>query len=321
MNNNILLIQNEMKLKLMLDNLLIECNGEKLKYPIKNIESIILDNMNSEITGRLLSKLGEENVMLIATDKKHLPIGIYYSYSKHSRTSKILLSQIEYMDKNAELWKQIIYAKILNQAKTLEILGFDNNIVFEIQTLAKEIEDGDKTNRESFAAKIYFNTLMNTTFSRGNDDILLNGALNYAYAIIRSSIAKYAICYGLNLNLGIHHRNEYNDFNLADDLIEPFRPIIDFYVYKLMEQEECFSAEHRKDIIGILYKNILYNDKNLQLGDAINEFVRDYSMIIRGEKINLTMPKTEDAEFTSADYKFIHYIDDSIFEEVEKDEI
>ena len=321
MNNCVLLIQNEMRLRLMLDNLVVECNGKKFKYSIKNIESIVLDNMNSEITGRLLAKLGEENVPLIATDKKHLPIGMYYSYSKHCRSSKILLAQIEHMNKNATLWKKIIVAKIMNQAKTLELLGFSENVVFEIRKLASEVEDGDATNRESFAAKVYFNTLMNTTFSRGNDEILLNGALDYGYAIIRSSITKYAIAYGLNLQLGIHHRNEYNDYNLADDLIEPFRAIIDLYIYKLMEGEEFFSKNHRYDIIDILTKKISYDGRSLDFGDALNEFVRDYSMLIRGENVKLVMPATENVEYAKKDYVWTHYINENIFAEVEKDEI
>ncbi len=321
MKDSIIMIEHEMKLKLELDNLVVLCGEQRVTYPLNKIECIVIDNMNASITGRLLSKLAEMNVSLITTDKKHLPIGIYNPYYGYSRSSKMLVAQIEFIKNCGHLWKEIVSVKINNQAKTLELLDFDSRVVDNLINYSKSVEIDDMTNKESFAAKVYFNELMGVSFSRGNDEILINGALDYAYAIIRSTIAKIGIGCGLNMHLGIHHRNEYNDYNLADDLIEPFRPIIDLYVYKLMYGEEFFSSTHRKDIVNILYKKILYKDLNIDIGQAIKEYVKSFAKLIKDNENNIEYPCVENVEFAAVNYKFDHYIDDYIFSEVEKDEL
>ena len=321
MMNSIIMVEHEMKLKLELENLVVLYGDQRVTYPLKNIECLVIDNMNASITGRLLSKLAELNVSLISTNKKHLPIGLYTPYCGYSRSSKMLLSQIEFLRNCDNLWKDIVKYKIRNQSKTLELLEFDNNIVKVLLNYFNEVQEGDLTNKESFAAKVYFNELMGVTFSRGNDDILINGALDYAYAIIRSTIAKVGIGCGLNMQLGIHHRNEYNDYNLADDLIEPFRPIVDLYVYKLMEGEEFFSSTHRKDIINILYKHILYAGRNIDIGQAIEEYVKSFAKLIKTNENFIEYPLVENVEFADNNYIFAHYVDDYIFDEGEKDEI
>ena len=120
---------------------------------------------------------------------------------------------------------------------------------------------GDKNNREAHAAKIYFNQLMGTSFSRGNEDILLNSGLDYGYAILRAYMARVCVGYGLNTQIGIHHKNEYNRFNLVDDLIEPIRPIVDIVAYKILEKEEYFKPEHRRILVNLLNRKINYRKK------------------------------------------------------------
>lgn len=321
MTNSIIMIEHEMILKLELDNLVVICGEERVTYPLNKIECVVVDNMNASITGRLLAKLAEMNVGLITTNKKHLPIGIYSPYSSYSRSSKMLIKQIEFVKACGSLWKEIVSAKIENQAKTLELLEFDARVVDSLIIYSKSVENDDISNRESFAAKVYFNELMGESFSRGNDEILINGALDYAYAIIRSMISKIGIACGLNMHLGIHHRNEYNDYNLADDLIEPFRPIVDLYVYKLMNGEEFFSATHRKDIINMLYKKIVYRDLNIDIGQALEEYVKSFAKLIKDNENCIEYPNVKNVEFADDNYKFEHYIDDYIFSEVERDEL
>lgn len=321
MTNSIIMVEHEMKLKLELDNLVVLCGDQRVTYPLNKIECLVIDNMNASVTGRLLSKLAEENISLVTTDKKHLPIGIYSPYCGHSRSSKMLISQIEFNKNCGGLWQEIVRAKIMNQAKTLELLGFDDRVVDNLISYSNSVEIDDISNKESFAAKIYFNELMGVSFSRGNSEILINGALDYAYAIIRSMIAKVGIGYGLNMHLGIHHKNEYNDYNLADDLIEPFRPIVDLYVFKLMEGEEFFSSSHRKDIISIIYKKMLYKELHVDIGQAIEEYVKSFAKLVRENVNTIEYPNVINVEFATDKYKFEHYIDDYIFAEVERDEL
>lgn len=321
MTNSIIMVEHEMKLKLELDNLVVQCGEERVTYPLNKIECVVIDNMNASITGRLLAKLAEMNISLMSMDKKHLPVGIYSPYSGYSRSSKMLLAQIDFAKRAGGIWREIVIAKINNQAKTLELLNFDSRIVDNLINYAKTVENDDASNKESFAAKVYFNELMGVSFSRGNDEILINGALDYAYAVLRSMIAKVSIGCGLNMHLGLHHKNEYNDYNLADDLIEPFRPIADLYVYKLMQGEEFFSSMHRKDIVSMLYKKIMYGELNIDIGQAIVEYVKSFVKLIRDNENSIEFPNVENVEFANENYRFEHYVDDYIFAEVEKDEL
>ena len=138
------------------------------------------------------------------------------------------------------MWADIVRAKLINQAQVIKILNKSSQAYENIKSFAEGVLEGDPTNRESHGAKVYFNELMGRSFSRGNPDILLNSGLDYGYTIIRSYLARLCVGYGLNSQLGIHHRNEYNRFNLVDDMIEPIRPIVDLYIYNLMKDENFF---------------------------------------------------------------------------------
>ena len=175
---------------------------------------------------------------------KHLPIGYYGDYDNHSHITKILGYQVEYTkEAYDELWKTIVAAKLLNQKKVLIRLGRRIETIKKIEDFCVDIKAGDTSNREAHGAKVYFNELMGTSFSRGNENILLNAGLDYGYTIMRSYIARLCVGYGLNCQIGIHHKNEYNRFNLVDDLMEPVRPFVDLYVYHLLENEEFFKID------------------------------------------------------------------------------
>ena len=134
-----------------------------------------------------------------------------------------------------KLWKDIVTVKIQNQSKAYLRLTSDQEGTLAIKEFSSEIINGDQSNREAYAAKVYFNLLMGTSFSRGNEDILLNSGLDYGYAVLRGYIARVCVGYGLNTQIGIHHKNEYNRFNLVDDLMEPLRPMIDIVAYESMK--------------------------------------------------------------------------------------
>ena len=222
--------------------------------PLDDISMIVLDNLKIEVTVRLMSTLAEHNIGVIVCNMEHLPIGFYSSYDNHSRISKCIGYQIEkdqtFYD---SFWKEIVHHKIANQRQVLNELEKDE-ADSRLGSLIDELTDGDKTNREAHAAKVYFNTLMDSTFSRGNEDILLNSGLDYGYTIIRAYFARLCVGYGLNSQLGIHHKNEFNRFNLVDDLMEPVRPFVDLYAYKMLEDEKYFKVEHRRKLVNILKK-------------------------------------------------------------------
>lgn len=287
----IIMIENEASISIKLDNLIIEKDDKKLWIPIDDISLIIIDNLKTTLTSRMLSLLAAHNVGLIFCNHEHLPIGFYCSYDNHSRISKTIHYQInagtEYYN---QLWQLIVQAKITNQYKVLKLLGKNPNMVIQLKNFCKDVTEGDITNREAHAAKVYFNELMGCSFSRGNDELLLNSGLDYGYAIFRSYLAKLCVGYGLNSQLGIHHKNEYNRFNLVDDLIEPFRPFVDYYTYSLLKNEEYFKIEHRHRLVNLLNHKILYNKKKMFLCNVMEEYVSNIASCIIKKQLETEFP-------------------------------
>lgn len=291
----VILIENEVDINLKLDNLVITKDESDIWIPLDDISVIVLDNLRINISTRMLSIIAEYNIALILCDNKHNPIGYYSSYDNHSRMSKMIGNQIS---KDREfydiIWKNIVESKIENQAQVLEILEKSEEVVKNIREYGKSVKVGDIDNREAHSAKIYFNTLMNATFSRGNDDILINSGLDYGYTILRSYLARLCVGYGLNTQIGIHHKNEYNRFNLVDDLIEPFRPIVDVYTYKILDGEEYFKAEHRRKLINILNHYIKYNGKKMYICNAMEEYVEKVAAYIANKNVEIVFPQTKE---------------------------
>lgn len=291
----VILIENEVDINLKLDNLVITKDESDIWIPLDDISVMVLDNLRINISTRMLSIIAEYNIALILCDNKHNPIGYYSSYDNHSRMSKMIGNQISKdRDFYDIIWKNIVESKIENQAQVLEILEKSEEVVKNIREYGKNVKVGDIDNREAHSAKIYFNTLMNATFSRGNDDILINSGLDYGYTILRSYLARLCVGYGLNTQIGIHHKNEYNRFNLVDDLIEPFRPIVDVYTYKILDGEEYFKAEHRRKLINILNHYIKYNGKKMYLCNAMEEYVEKVSAYIANKNVEIVFPQTKE---------------------------
>lgn len=296
MGYKVILIENDVKMSIKLNNIIINKEGHDIWISVDDVSLLVIDNMKITLTSRMLSYLAEHNVGMIFCDAKHLPIGYYCDYDNHSHISKILNYQIQYSQTQYDkLWKKIIIAKLNNQARVLEILGKDNDIALKIKEYCDEITDGDKSNREAHGAKVYFNELMGTSFSRGNEDLLLNSGLDYGYTIIRSFIARLCVGYGLNCQIGIHHKNEYNRFNLVDDLMEPLRPIVDLYTYRILEGQEFFKADRRYKIINIVNHFIRYKGKKMYLGNMLEEYVMMFSKNLK-DGTELIFPNINDYE-------------------------
>ena len=287
----VILIENEVTIKVRLNNLIVTKEGNDTWVPLDDISMIVLDNLSSTITARLMCQLSEHGIGLILCNQEHLPTGFYGAYDNHSRASKVIGYQI---NKDREfygtLWKEIVENKILNQSKAYLRISEDGTGAQKIADFAMGISLGDKGNREAHAAKIYFNQLMGSTFSRGNDDLLLNSGLDYGYAVLRAYIARACVGYGLNTQLGIHHKSEYNRFNLVDDLMEPLRPMIDVTAYRILDGEPYFTAEHRRELVNVLNMKFGYRNKQMYVGNMIENYVEQYASLIMGRCENIIFP-------------------------------
>jgi CRISP-associated protein Cas1 len=229
----VLTIQNNCRLSFKNRQILIENDDKSVHFPCEDLLALVLDSPKISLTSSLISKLHENNVVIISCDEKHTPNGISTSFHGHSRQAEISLVQINVsLPLKKRIWKKIIQQKISNQYRLLKFLK--KNEAEKLKLLIGKVESGDKNNIEALAARIYWNSLFGESFNRQSDNII-NACLNYGYSIIRSLIARSITSYGLIPSLGIFHKNQLNPFNLADDIIEPFRPIIDYLVFRLLQ--------------------------------------------------------------------------------------
>ena len=245
-------IDSHVKLSIKNQQLNIETDIAR-QIPLEDINCIIIENQTVTVSAYLLQKMADMGIAVYVCDEKHLPNAVLLPMVRHSRHFKILKYQIEAgKPLQKRLWQQIVVQKIRNQALCLAYLELDGSE--ELMKMCKEVQSGDRTHVEAKAAAFYFKSLYGLGFSRGNDHII-NAALNYGYAIVRGLIARSIVCYGLEPSIGVFHHSELNNFNLADDMIEPFRPLVDLYVaqnYDIAEIDSDLTPERKRGIFGII---------------------------------------------------------------------
>lgn len=221
------------------EQLLVEFNNDKnnASVPIEDIGVVILDAPQMTISRAALSKLLDNKVAVIICNEKHMPVGLLLNLDSNSIQQEIFRNQLnasEPLKKN--LWQQTVKAKILNQAKVLKSLNKDYK---QLIYWAERVKSGDSENIEGRAAAFYWKNIFDDivqNFKRRRDGADPNNLLNYGYAILRAIVARNLSASGLLPTLGIHHRNRYNAYALADDIMEPYRPYVDLQVRKLVEK-------------------------------------------------------------------------------------
>lgn len=238
--------------------------GDMLKLPLEDISVVILENRQILLSSSLLSELAEYNIVLFACDMSHLPSGVFTPYHNHSRYSDIAWQQVgagEPLKKR--IWQEIVKAKIRNQAAVLETLGRDG--AKKLYEIAKLVQSGDAKNSEAYAANLYWKYLWGE-FTRNDETDIRNAALNYGYAIIRGAMARAVVGAGLLPCLGIHHANKLNAFNLVDDLMEPFRPFMDYQVATMdWNNVEELSTEIKNKLVQVMTQSCLMNNEDIGL--------------------------------------------------------
>lgn len=252
-------IRESERLCLYLDSLMIIKDGEEYKIPLKDIGSIILEDNRTSVTVKLMNKIIEYNILLIFCDDKYNPKTMVYPLGGYFRQSKVVEEQINWdINLKKVLWKEIVKIKLENQKEILKKLNKNKEVIKLIEKYQSEVVEDDIENREGLGAKIYFRELFGEEFIGGKNDVV-NSALNYGYTIFNSKISRIIASKGLLSYLGIHHKNEYNQFNLSSDIIEIFRPIVDYYIYLNIKDAEYFSREDRIELINLLNAKLEYN--------------------------------------------------------------
>ncbi len=266
-----IVISNQSKLSYKNRFLVVKQDNDEKYVHLSEIDTIIVDSIAVSISTYLLKELSDSKINIIFCDEKHNPFGELSSYYSSHNTSKKIQKQINWLKENKDkMWQNIIKNKIINQA--LMMKKINSNKYELLLTYIEDVLSADKTNREGHAAKVYFNELFGKDFVRNESDNI-NAALNYGYAILLSTINKEVISNGYLTQMGIHHKNEFNEFNLSCDLMEPFRIVIDNFVY--YNQEKELNTEFKLDIVNIFNSRYTYENKKYTLKDIIKLYVKN----------------------------------------------
>lgn len=271
-----LYVEDSQKVSLYLNNLKLEIGDEQYVVPIADIDTVIFNNYKMYLTVQLLCKLSQNNVCVIVCEKNGLPELVVNSITGNFsafRQQELQLNLDEGWRKL--LWQIIVKGKILNQETVLEYFSLDMQAIEYLLDFEEQVDLDDVTNREGLAAKVYFRALFGELFTRERDaGDAVNIALNYGYAIIRSMLSRSIVAKGLLPTLGIKHRNPYNHFNLVDDFIEPYRPLIDQWVYSnIYKRSSPFAREQRLGLLEALTGKIVYDNKKYSVAQSMNIYV------------------------------------------------
>ena len=265
-----IVIRERAKLDYSLNFMTVRQEAGVRKISLGEIYMVIVENTAVSLTAVLLNELVKNKIKVVFCDEKRNPSSELIQYYGSHDTSFKYKNQLEWTRESKErIWTRIVYEKIFNQMQFLKKLNKGEYKLLE-QYLS-ELEWNDSSNREGFAAKVYFNALYGMDFSR-NKECFINAALDYGYSIILSAFNREIVASGYFTQLGLCHRNPFNKFNLSSDFMEPFRILVDEEVYKLEGTE--FTKDHKNKLINILNKTVIIDDKNQTVANAIKIYCR-----------------------------------------------
>lgn len=263
-----IIIKNRCKLKY--HNNYIVVRGDNLtRIHIDEVGVLLIDSTQVVITTMLINELIKKKIKIIFCDEKRNPVGeLIPLYGSYNNTKKINIQINWKAEIKSSLWQLIIQRKILTQAKLLEKFGCSEYVM--LNDYANNVKHSDISNREGHAAKVYFNSLFPKKFQRFNNDNI-NAALNYGYSIIASYINKEIVSLGYLTQLGVNHRNEFNNFNLTYDLIEPFRTIVDEFVISNFDRD--LDSDYKMELVNLLNKKVKIKNQEHYLTNAITIYL------------------------------------------------
>lgn len=244
---------------------------------------LIIESTAVSMTSYLLNELVKNKIKVVFCDEKRNPSSELVSYYGSHDTSAKIRKQIEWTkDDKAHIWTEIVSEKIKQQALLLQKYGKQEaNMLFQYM---QEVEFGDVTNREGHAAKVYFNALFGKSFTRTEDNPV-NAALNYGYSIILSIFNREIVSLGYITQIGLFHDNMFNQFNLASDLMEPFRPLVDSLVIEL--KPDKFESDEKYSMLKILNTEVIVADKKEVLTNAIKIYCRSVCDALNDRDVSL----------------------------------
>lgn len=252
--------------------MVVRREDDTAKVHLSEISSVVLQTNQVFVSAYLLSELAKAKVAFVVSDEKRDPIGQNLPLYGAHNTSKRIAEQLEWGEPiKKRVWQRIVRDKIKHQSDVLHARAREEQGE-TLKSIVAEVRSGDTTNREGHAARLYFSSLFGPSFSR-DDDTPLNAALNYGYAILLSSVNREIAARGYLTQAGICHRNEFNQFNLSCDFMEPFRPLVDRIVFDNFDGE--FSKETKLLLVDMLNQGVAYRGGTYRVGSVISLYTAD----------------------------------------------
>lgn len=270
----------------------IESGRSPASIPLEDIGLIVVESNQTTLTQHLLSKLAEYNIAWVGCGADHMPSYFGLPLEANTLTSKRTRLQVnasEPIKKN--VWQQLVRQKIINQAT---ILSRHNHPLTSqrLLKLSKKVRSGDVDNCEGVAAAAYWPALFGPDFVRKRGGQDFNGPLNYGYAVLRAAVARAIVGSGMLPVLGLHHKNQYNAFALADDLMEPFRPYVDSWVHDMLPvyYDPVLTPDGKKQILELLTSDVVIEKKTSPLWNAVQTSVNSLVGVFEGSRRILAVP-------------------------------
>ena len=277
------IITQHAKLTYSMQMMIVQTRDGINQIPIEDINLLLVSTTQVVITSALISKLAQNQTKVIFVDEKDNPLvetAVYYPGARNMAKLKKQFNWDEHLKE--VLWTKIVSQKIKNQIAVLDNYHLNKD---EVQSELDQLEINDESNREAIAARKYFMLLFDKNFVR-RDTSAINAALDYGYAILLSSFNREIAMNGYLTYFGIHHCSQENQFNLASDLMEPFRPFVDYWV-KAHEKIKELTPDIKYGLVELLSLEIKFNDKKTLLTNAISVYVRECLKFLSGDSKEL----------------------------------
>lgn len=266
------------------NQLFLENKEQKVDYPLEDLNCVLIENLNTTISTYTLSEFASFGILCFICNQNHLPSGVVLPFCEHYQTLSVFQNQISASKPlQKQLWQKIVINKIKNQNEVLNICGG----LDKLKDLQESVLSGDSGNNEAKASLIYFKELFGKNFVRRDDTIGINACLNYGYSIVRGFVARSIVMHGMQPFLGINHCNQLNQFNLADDLMEIFRPVVDLYVKIYLSDVKELTPKIKAELLNLINYDVLIDGQKQTVSYAIELFVQSFQKSLKESKVCL----------------------------------
>lgn len=267
-----------------------ETKEEVGRVPLDDIAAVIGNAHGLSYSNNLLVELAKRGSPFVLCGSNHLPVGFLWSLDANYEQSRRIAAQINAKKpKSKQLWADLVRSKITQQSCVLEAFGINST---PLRYLIKQVKSGDSTNVEAQAARRYWELLFDKNFRRNQSQPGVNGLLNYGYTVLRAATARAVVAAGLHPSIGLHHHNASNALCLVDDLMEPFRPFIDYQV-KVLHQEghEEVDKLTKRELASVIYRDIETSDGLSPLMNSLHRLSVSLAQVFLEQRKGLELPK------------------------------